>query len=509
MGRILKTNNAKLWIFTIALTLFYGFTFIFSEFYGSPFDGIKDFCILAMQWGVVLIGSAGLLYTLVLNKYVFAIFFPLITVLCTILTYFRYTLQVALTPMIIDLALINDARTCLDIVSLQLIIWVILALIFSVLCIYYRWKYIKIDMWYFHIIISLSLIMLTNVWVYRFVRPVTERMPYSIYYNICRYLEEKKVVSENRNTFNNSNTICYGDSLVVVFVLGESLRYDHLQINGYERNTTPTLAKNNSVVSFPNIYTEAYYTHTSVPHILTRADSIYPERAYTEQSFITLFNQAGYRTAWIANQESVDTYVYFMNECDTLIYANRGQSLYKFDKWLDGDLLPYYSDELKRNDNRKFILLHTIGSHWWYNARYPDSFEQYKPVIKSRVVSACTREEMVNSYDNTVLYTDYVIGKLIDELKNKKAVLFFLSDHGEALGEDGNYLHAEDFPASHRPACFVWYSSSYANQYPEKIRSLNDNRMKYYRTDFMFHSILDAADIESKYINKDFSILHD
>lgn len=509
MRQILKTNNVKLWVLIALLTLFYGFAFIFSEFYGSPFGGIKDFCILAMQWGVVVMGTMGLLYALVLNKYVFAVFFPLLTVLCTLLTYFRYTLQVALTPMIIDLALINDVRTCMDVVSFQLIIWIILSLCFSAFCVYYRWKYIKVEKWYFHLLVAFVFIMLTNAWIPRFIRPVTERMPYSIYYNICRYLDEKEIVAEKRDTFNASQATCHSDSLTVVFVLGESLRYDHLQLNGYERNTTPLLAKDTSVVSFPDIYTEEYYTHTSVPHILTRADSIYPERAYNEQSFITLFKQAGYRTSWIANQESVDTYVYFMNECDTLIYANRGQSLYKFDKWLDGDLLPYYEDELQHRNSKKFVLLHTIGSHWWYNARFPDSFEQFKPVIKSRVVSACTHEEMINSYDNTVLYTDYIISRLIDELKEKKAILFFLSDHGEALGEDGYYLHAEDYPMSHRPACFVWYSSSYALAYPDKIRNLKNNKMKRYRTDFMFHSILDAADIESEYMNKDFSILKD
>lgn len=74
--------------------------------------------------------------------------------------------------------------------------------------------------------------MLTNAWIPRFIRPVTERMPYSIYYNICRYLDEKEIVAEKRDTFNASQATCHSDSLTVVFVLGESLRYDHLQLNG-------------------------------------------------------------------------------------------------------------------------------------------------------------------------------------------------------------------------------------------------------------------------------------
>lgn len=509
MNNIFEKNNFKLWLLILFLGLIYGLGFTLSEFHDNPYDGIKDFCILGMQWFVVFVAIIGLLYALILNKYVFAITFPMLTMVCTMLTFYRYTANIVLTPMIIDLAMVNDARTCLDVFSVQLIFYLIFALCFSILIVYYRWKYIKIQKWYYHLLIPLTLIMLTNVLVQRFVRPVSERMPYSIFYNFVRYFNEKQIVSENRTTFEESSVSCPNDSIIVVFVLGESLRYDHLQLNGYERCTTPLLSQDTAVVSYPNIYSESCYTHRSVPHILTRADSINPERAYNEPSFITLFNKSGFRTSWLANQESVDTYVYFMNESDTLIYANRGQSLYRFDKWLDEDLLPYYKYELQNENSKKLILLHTIGSHWWYNSHFTEPFEKFKPVIKSRVISSCTNEEIVNSYDNTILYTDYFISQLIKDLKGKKAILFYLSDHGENLGEDGSYFHGGDNMILHRPACFIWYSSEYALSYPEKIKSLKNNRLKNYRTDFMFHSILDAAGIESDFLNKDLSILNE
>lgn len=505
MKRIFGINNVKLYLLIVFLSLFYGFAFTFSEFYDSPFDGLKDFCILSMQWGVILFATLGLMYLLVLNKYIFSVTFPLLTLACTVLTYFRYTANISLTPMIIDLALVNDARTCLEVFSFQLIFWMVISLCISVLVVYYRWKYIKVEYWYIHLFISLFIIVLTNCLVPSFSRPISERMPYSIYYKIGMYLDEREIIAKDRNLF-SGNAVCNSDSLTVVLVVGESLRYDHLQLNGYARNTTPLLTKESNIVSFPNIYTEPCFTHTSIPHMLTRADSIYPERAYNEQSFITLFKQAGYRTSWLANQESVATYVYFMNECDTLIYANSGKSLYIFDKWLDTDLLPLYKEELNEKSNNKFILLHTIGSHWWYNSHYTDSFEVFKPTIKSRVISSCSKEEMINSYDNTVLYTDYVLNEVIDELRSKKAILIFLSDHGESLGEDGYFTHGVDRPILHRPACFVWYSSSFKAAYPEKIESLELNKMKHYRSDFLFHSILDAANIDTQYKEKSFSI---
>ncbi|OJU49090.1 MAG: hypothetical protein BGN96_00495 [Bacteroidales bacterium 45-6] len=356
--------------------------------------------------------------------------------------------------------------------------------------------------------VAVAFILLTNKWIYSFQRPVSERMPYSIYYNITRYFEEKHIAAETRTTFSKIPVLCKEDTLTVVFVVGESLRSDHLQLNGYDRKTTPLLAKDSAVTSYPHIYTQPCYTHTSVPRILTRADSIHPEKAYEEQSFITLFKRAGFHTAWIANQESVSTYVYFMKECDTLAYANRGKSLYQFGKWLDGDLLPYYKKEMqRRNSPKKLIILHTIGSHWWYNARYPDTYRKFAPVISSRVVSSCTKEEMVNSYDNTILYSDYVINEFIKDLRNENAVLFFLSDHGEALGENGHFLHADDYPSLHNPASFVWYSPKYFRNHPEKICNLKKNREKKYTTDYLFHSILDAAGIDCAVVNPKLSIM--
>ena len=113
---------------------------------------------------------------------------------------------------------------------------------------------------------------------------------------------------------------------------------------------------------------------------------------------------------------------------------------------------------------------------------------------------------MINSYDNTVLYTDYIIDKLIAELRERNAVLVYLSDHGEALGEEGHYLHAGDYPPLHNPACFVYCSPRYTALHADKINTLKENRTKRFRTDFLFHTILDAADIESKYLDRSFSL---
>ncbi len=506
MKQLSEIINVKLYALIVFITLFYGLVFTLSDFHDSPFNNIYDLCILTLQWGIVVAATFGFLLLIILNKYIFAVIFPILTVCCSILAYMRYALQISLTPMLIDLAFVNDTRTWMENLNFQLLCWIIIALIVSIGCVYYRWKYITIKYPFVHAVIAIFIIVLTNSWSFR--RPVSQRIPYVIYYSTKEFINSRNIVKETRNTFVKNDVSTQTDSLTVVLVLGESLRADHLQLNGYERNTTPLLSNDSNIISYPNIYTQPYYTHTSIPHLLTRADSISPDRAYEEESFISLFKQAGYKTYWIANQESVSTYVYFMNECDTLIYVNGGKSLYIFDKWLDSDLLPDYKLSINGNHAKTLTILHTIGSHWWYNAHYPDSFEIFKPVIKSRVVKSNTQEEMINSYDNTVLYTDFIVHQFIDELKERCAILFFISDHGESLGEEGYYLHGEDRPELHNPAFFIWYSDLYQEKFPQHVQQLIQNKNNRYLTDFLFHTILDAANIESSYKNKQLSLIN-
>ena len=491
--------------FTATVTLLYGLLFTLSEFIGSPIRDFSDFMTLSFQWSAITFATFGLICLIALGRVVFAMAFPVLTLLSTLLAYFRYTANVTLTPMVIDLAFVNDFRTNMEVVSWQLILCLVIGLLFSVLVVRYRWRHVDTAYGWVYAVVAIGIIFITNELIPALRRPLSERMPYSIYYNLARYYDERAIVAEDRNTFVQP-AVATCDTLTVVMVIGESLRADHLQLNGYHRETTPYLSHEKNVVSLKNVYTEPCFTHVSVPHMLTRADSLHPERAYEEQSFVSVFKKAGFGTAWIANQESVDTYVYFMNECDTLIYANSGKSMYVFDEWLDGDLLPHLRRELRDMPQLKLVILHTIGSHWWYDAHYTDDFKKFVPTIKSRVISSNTREEMINSYDNTVLYTDYIMKAIIDEIREENSILFFLSDHGECLGEDGFYTHGSDRPELHYPAAFVWYSDEYAMKNADKILNLRQNAARCYRSDYLFHSILDAAGVNTPYMDESYSI---
>ena len=494
-------DKIKPLLFVFGLTMLYAFTFILIDFIDTPISNVTDFLAISAKWGFIVAATFILLCFITINKYVFSVLFPLLTVCCTALAYYRVVMHVQLTQMVLDLAVVNDFRTSWEAISWQLIILLLLSLIVSILLVIYRWKHIHFKReWVYFLVCFCILFGMNSYWVISL--PLSRYTPYSIFYSVKGYFENRKIIAKERPLF-ESNAVCHSDSLTVVFVLGESLNENHLQINGYKRQTTPYLMKEKNVVSFTHIYSEYGYTHESVPYILTRANHEQPDLGYSERSFISILNQVGYRTTWLANQESINTYTYFMNECDSLVYISNGKNLFLFGKWLDEDIIPHYKHILDLPYKRNFLLVHTVGSHWYYNNHYPDSFMRYKPVIKSKVITSNTHEEMVNAYDNTILYSDYIWHQLIEALRDRNAIFVYLADHSENMGENGHYAHGDgDWPAQHYPACFVWYSDKYQASYPDKIEAMKRNKDKNYNTSFLFHSILDASDIESSYINQ-------
>lgn len=493
----------RFYLFTFIATLFIGISFTVTDFITLPAANVNDLFVLGAQWAIVVVALFFLVLLLSVSKWIFAATFPLGVFLSALLAYFRYTAHATLTPMILDAALENDYRTSAELCTPGLLLFVSGSFLVSLVFTYYRFKKITVPRPMYAVGLGFAgLEFLTHI--DRFKRPISERIPFNIYYTFIKYWEEKQVISEERKDL-TEGIRCSGEEVTVVFVLGESLRPDHLGLNGYERNTTPLLSKE-GVISFPFVYTEQTYTNRSVPHLLTRADSTDYSRAYEEKSFVNLFNTCGFYTVWLANQEAASTYAYFMNECDSLFYAHLDKSVYVFDRWVDGDLLPLFDRALQVDEDKKLIILHTIGSHWWYNSHFTEEYAFYQPMVKSKIISSCTREEMINSYDNTVLYTDYFLSELIKRLRNEKAILIYQSDHGEALGEEGVWLHASETPETHRAACLVWMSPAYKERHPEAYEAARGNAQKRFRTDYLFPSILDAGGIGSEYVDGSISI---
>ncbi len=442
------------------------------------------------------ISNFGLLYIIGLSKYVAAICYPIYAILGAAVAYFRVAQCATITPMIIEATINTNASEVNSVVSWHLIAYILLNLLLVAFLLWYRFR-INAPKYAWGHAIGCLLLLLGFYNSHPLIRTtINQHYPYNVAYSTSQYLKIQKLVSKERTM-----PYVYAkediDSLDIIFVIGEAMRSDHLSINGYERNTTPRLQARANIVSFPNIYSEYTWTARSVPHIVTIADSIHPEAAFTTTSFVSCLEQFGYQSAWISNQDYDRSYVTFIFEADTLIFPHfdKDVSVPVSDEWVDIDLIAPLHDCLSRGYAKNISVIHTIGSHWYYNNHVSPEFKIFQPITDNHVVVSNTIEQVVNSYDNTVCYLDYFLDSLCASLSTRKALVIYLSDHGESLGESRTFFHAGNNEESHYPACLVWYSDAYALAFPDKVNALHLNSQKEYRTDFLFYSILSAAGV--------------
>lgn len=493
-----KSRQCSLWLFTLVVCAVYCAVFTVIEFAGVPLSGAYSYAATAFQFGVVAFCTCGVLALLCSSRLLFAIFFPPLMLASSVMSYFVLSIGTRLTATGLEVALVNDASMWFTMISPGLVAVVLVALTFGILAAIYRWKFVVANTRRSSFLfIGGLLVICCPLWlVPRIQQPVAGRMPYAIYFATRDYLATRSAVSEVRDTYDKAVVSRPEDAPDVVFVLGESLRSDHTPWSGYERNTMPAMSADTAVIPFTDVYSDYIHTFVSVPHILTEPVEGDPDAAYDRQSFITLFNKAGYRSAWFANQDLARSYAYFAHECDTVVYANADRSLYSYELWPDTDLIAPFEDWLTRAQAPSFALLHTIGSHWWYKSHYTAQEAVFLPDIESKDVGGIPHQNLVNAYDNTIIATDRFLARLIDGLRDRNAVLLYISDHGESLGENGVYFHAADSEPLHRPACFVWYSKEYALRHPQTVHALKCTAAREMKTTDIFNLVMVLSELQ-------------
>jgi KDO II ethanolaminephosphotransferase len=174
----------------------------------------------------------------------------------------------------------------------------------------------------------------------------------------------------------------------------------------------------------------------------------------------------------------------------------------------DTDLLDYVDAELENGSAKKMMVLHTAGAHFHYASHYPSRHEHYQPVCTKNRPRECEPESLNNAYDNAMHFVDEFLGKLADRLKDRRAIVFYVSDHGESLGEGGKFLHHLDSaePEQNRVAMLVWASEKFKTSRDPQWRKLLQNRHLKLGHEHAFHSILDCVGITSPVIDRSLSV---
>lgn len=223
----------------------------------------------------------------------------------------------------------------------------------------------------------------------------------------------------------------------LVLVIGESTSRLHMGIYGYPRNTTPKLnALKDELAIFTKVLSSRSSTIESLTNVLTFADLEHPNLYQEKPSLMNMMKQAGYKTYWITNQQTISQrntmLTNFSKQMDEQIYLNN--TLNQNSKSYDAQVLAPFSKAVNDPAPFKFIVVHLLGTHMKYNYRYPESFDVFKSNndLPSYLDDA-HKVEMTNTYDNAVLYNDFVVASLIETLKAKqnRSLMVYMSDHGE------------------------------------------------------------------------------
>ncbi|NDV56220.1 hypothetical protein D0T51_10835 [Parabacteroides sp. 52] len=288
---------------------------------------------------------------------------------------------------------------------------------------------------------------------------------------------------------------------IYVFVIGEAARYGNFSMHGYTRPTTPLLEQCSRLISYSNVLATSNYTSAVLQLMLTRATPLDPELAHKEKGLTDAFKEGGFEVAWIANQSVGDRFVQRLTSCSDYTYFSTTD--YDSAESYDEKLFIPFASVLQQKKQKQFIVIHTLGSHFRYNARYPESFCHFTPALYDNTsyggVNPENKELLVNSYDNSIYYTDYVLNEIISMLEKEKAVssLVYLSDHGENLYDDASHMavHGNTEPSRfelHVPL-IVWTSPRYEEVWPEKVNNIEKHKDLPISTSNLFHSLLDIA----------------
>ncbi|WP_455863565.1 kdo(2)-lipid A phosphoethanolamine 7''-transferase [Pantoea agglomerans] len=255
------------------------------------------------------------------------------------------------------------------------------------------------------------------------------------------------------------------DDTYVVFVIGETTRWDHMGILGYDRDTTPKLSKEKNLVAFRGESCDTA-TKLSLRCMFVREGGTDegPARTLKEQNVFSVLKELGFSSELFAMQSEV----WFYNNTNADNFAFReqiGSEKENQGKSVDDMLLvPELKKSLDRHpDGKHLVVLHTKGSHYLYSQRYPREFARYQPECMG-VDDTCSKAMLVNAFDNSVLYTDTVLDSVFDQLRDKKAIVFYAADHGESISEN-MHLHGTPRhmapPEQFRVPMIVWASDKY------------------------------------------------
>lgn len=304
---------------------------------------------------------------------------------------------------------------------------------------------------------------------------------------------------------------------LTIMVLGETARAKSFSINGYERDTNPELKKL-KLFNFENVKSCGTATAVSVPCMFsqfTKSNYSSAKAKYSE-NVLDVINRAGVHTVWINNNSGSK------GQANRIIYVDlRENTVSKhcingrcFDEVLVDEMVKYVNGQDVKDT---LIILHPLGSHGpSYYKRVPQPIKKFFPECEIDELNKCTQQEVINGYDNTIVYTDHFLGKIVRYLKTKETsydtTMVYLSDHGESTGEFGLYLHGLPYAFApdeqiHVPFV-VWMSKAMIQQKKIDLECMQRVVKKPISHDNFFHTLLQLVDVSTSVYDSKLDVFH-
>jgi lipid A ethanolaminephosphotransferase len=302
----------------------------------------------------------------------------------------------------------------------------------------------------------------------------------------------------------------------LVLVVGETARMGNFGINGYERNTTPRLQRE-SLVSLRNVSSCGTSTAASLPCMFSHLGrEAFESRSSNHESLLDVLQRAGLAVLWIDNQSGCK------GVCERVptVYT----TALKTSPWCDSGechdeiMLQGLEERIaqlpaERRARGTVVVMHQMGSHGpAYHKRVPPAFKTFQPECTSNALQECQREQVVNAFDNTIVYTDHVLAETIGWLKRQKgpSAMVYLSDHGESLGENNLYLHGLPYRVApevqKRVPWITWLSPAFEKERQLHLRCLQDKVMEPLTHDHYFHSVLGLSGVQTQLYHRELDI---
>ncbi|MGD9623523.1 MAG: phosphoethanolamine transferase [Arcobacter sp.] len=522
---------------TLFFTLFYNFSFFTNVVNTYSFQGFNKIYVLSTA--ILLISFLTLFFTILSSKYTTKPILLITTVISAFTAYFMDTYHVVIDSEMIRNSLQTNLAESSDLFSFKLVLYVFFL---AILPSYFIYK-IKIEYKPFRkelfsklktvvlsIIVILIILFSFNKFYTSFFR---EHKPLRFHvnpiywiYSVGNYINKSlnsgpivlKEIGTDAKVIPEKTIEEEEKKELIIMVVGEAARADRFSLNGYEKDTNPLL-KQEEIINFPNMYSCGTATAQSVPcmfSIFDKADYDYKKGISTQNVLDVLKHTNNIDILWRDNNSDskgvalrVDFEDYRTSQtntkCDDVECRDEGMLL--------------GLDEYIKNHKGKDILivLHQMGNHGpAYYKRYPKEFEKFTPVCKTNQLEECTQEEVSNAYDNAILYTDYFLSKVINFLKpysnDYETAMFYMSDHGESLGENGFYLHGMPYMIAPNEqkhiASLLWLGDGEMKE-DYNIEKLNTYKNKEFSHDNLFHTLLGLFEVETDVYKKDMDILND